>query len=144
MNRSERGFSFLELVAVLSAAMVMTAITTPFANGVHNSYLLRKDAHYIVAQCQNARFQAVSSNMQHRLKKNGNTIELQRSTGAGAYSVVESYPLSTGVRVATPWSSDPVFSPRGTVSAPATIALANAGGARRVVSISIRGFVQEQ
>jgi hypothetical protein len=124
--------------------MVITVVTTPFASSVHNTYLLRKDAHYVVAQCQNARFQAVASNVQHRLQLNGNNIDLQRSAGAGNYSVVESYALSPGVTVVTPWGSDPVFSPRGTVSAPATITLGDSGGARRTVSISITGFAREQ
>src|SRR5688572_26222181 len=115
MNDGMRGYSLIELLVSTSIALLLSAVSFPSVTSSLETYRLRNDARKIVAQCQNARFRAISSNMSHRLHLNGATLELQRRV-TGGYSTVESYPLASGIEVQTGWPSDPVFSPRGSVS----------------------------
>ena len=139
-----RDYSLVEFLVSMSAALVLTATSLPTVKTSLNTYYLRNDARRIVAQCQNAHFQAISNNVPYRLHVNGSSIEMQRFSG-GAYAAVGSFPLSPGTRIATPWSADPVFSPRGTVNPAVSITLANNLVARQnTVSVSILGVVTLQ
>ena len=137
-----RGFSLLELLVSMSAALILTATSLPMVKTSSDTYQLRNNAREIVAQCQNARFQAIAGNVSYRLHLNGRLIELQRFS-AGNYTTVSSFLLSPPTNVASAWSSDPVFSPRGTVT-PAVITLSNNSGRQYTISLSLLGLVTMQ
>src|ERR1035437_3161189 len=88
-----RGYSLVEFLVSISIALVLSATSLPTVTKTMNTYNLRNDARRLVAQCQNARFQAISSNVSYRLHVNGTSVELQKLS-AGAYTTVGSFPLS--------------------------------------------------
>ena len=144
MSEKMRGYSLVEFLVSMSTALVLTATSLPSVTKTLNTYSLRNDARRLVAQCQNARFQAISSNVPYRLHVNGTSVELQKLSG-GAYTAVGSFPLSPSTRIASTWSSDPVFSPRGTANPAVSITLANNLIAQQnTVSVSVLGVVTLQ
>ena len=136
-----KGFSLVELMVAISVALILTATSLPAVKSSSDTYRLRNTAREVAAQCQNARFQAISSNTSHRLHLNGGWVELQKLT-AGNYVTISSIHLSS-TTVANPWSTDPVFSPRGTVT-PVSITLSNNGGRQLTISLSLVGLVTIQ
>ena len=142
MNRSEQGVSLVELLINTAILMVLSAISFPLTSTSMGIYRLRNDSHQIAAQFQNARFMAISSNVQHRLHWAGSTLQVQKLT-AGSYVTVDSYELTNGLRVASGWTTDPVINPRGLVTPAASVTLAN-GSKTRTVSVSVIGLVTEQ
>lgn len=142
MKRSERGASMMELLINSAILMVLSAISMPLTSASLNSYRLRNDSHQIAAQFQNARFLAISSNLQHRLRWNGSTLEVQKLSG-GNYITVDTYTLTNGLRVSSSWTMDPVINPRGLVTPAVSVTLAN-GSKTRTVSVSVIGLVTEQ
>ncbi|MBI4464350.1 MAG: prepilin-type N-terminal cleavage/methylation domain-containing protein [Acidobacteria bacterium] len=140
MSNRTKGYSLVELLASTAVVMVLSAMSFPMANSGVGRYRLYSDADRLAAQFQNARFRAISTNFSHRVHINGNSIELQRLEG-GVATVVESFPLRPGIQIADAWASDPVFSPRGTVSPSVGIVLEDQTGTRRTLSISVLGRV---
>ena len=134
------GFSLLELLVSMCTALILTSWSMPMVTTSLNTYNLRNNARQIVAQCQNARFQAVAGNTSFRLHVNGSSMELQKFSG-GSYTLISSFPLSAGISIASAWTADPVFSPRGTVTPAASITLSNNGGKLSTVSVSVLGRV---
>lgn len=137
-----KGYSLVELLASTAVAMVLSAASFPLASTSLDRYRLYGDGDRLAAQCQHARLLAISTNFSHRLHINGDAIELQRLQG-GVYTVVESFPLHPGISKAAVWVSDPIFSPRGTVSPTAAITLQSQNGMRRTITISVLGRVGE-
>ena len=134
-----RGFSLLELLVSMSAALILTTTSMPMVLTSSDTYKLRNSAREIAAQCQNARFQAIADNVSYRLHLNGRSIELQKFS-AGSYTTTSSFSLSGAVNVDSAWGSDPVFSPHGTVT-PVSITLSNHSGRQVTVSMSLLGLV---
>jgi len=120
----------------------MSAVTMPKATSMIGTMSLRNDAQQVAALCQRARFLSVSNKSSYRLHWTGAKLEVQQLV-AGAYTAVDSYTLSKPVSVATTWSADPVYSPRGVVT-PATLVLTHSSGLRRTITVSITGLVQQQ
>ena len=143
MGSRTKGYSLVELLASMTVVLVLSAMSFPLANSNLSRYRLYGDADRLAAQFQNARFQAISTNFSHRMHINGNRIELQRLTG-GVFTVVESFPLRPDTQITSSWASDPVFSPRGTVSPSASITLGSPNGFQRTLSVSVLGRVSEQ
>lgn len=144
MRNGSRGYSLVEMLVGMSMAMLLTAFSFPGVQTSLGAYTVRSDARRVVAQIQKARFKAVSDNKPYRLHLNGDYIELQRSSGS-TYTTVESFPISEGNSIITPWAADPVFSARGTVSPAASLTLANTiTGKQNVVTISVLGVVTLQ
>jgi Tfp pilus assembly protein FimT len=139
---SERGATLVEALINAAILMVLSALSMPMASTSLSSYRLRSDSHQVAAQFQNARFMAISSNVQHRLRWNGSTLEVQKLS-AGNYVTVDRHTLANGLRVASSWTTDPVINPRGLVTPAVSVTLA-AGGKTRTVSVSVIGLVTEQ
>ena len=138
-----RGFTLIEFLANLSVVMTLSAISFPMVATSLDTYRLRHDTRQLAAQCQNARFLAIASNVSHRVHWSGSRVEIQRRT-AGGYTTLEHFFFSPGITVVSAWDADPVFTPRGTVSPSAAITLENQHATRRTVSISVIGRVTEQ
>lgn len=132
----------LELVINTAILLVLSAISLPLTSTSLRTYRLRNDSHQIAAQFQNARFMAISSNVQHRLHWDGPTLQVQKLS-AGSYVTVDSYALTNGLHVSSAWTTDPVINPRGLVTPAASVTLAN-GSKTRTVSVSVIGLVTEQ
>lgn len=143
MGNRTKGYSIVELLASMAVVMVLSAMSFPMASSSLERYQLYGDADRLAAQLQNVRFQAISTNYSHRLHINEDNVEVQRLEG-GVFATVESFPLRPGVEIAKTWASDPVFSPRGTVSPSGAITLETRNGLQRTISISVLGRVSEQ
>ncbi|MBI4460681.1 MAG: hypothetical protein HY648_11560 [Acidobacteria bacterium] len=143
MRERQKGFSVVELMVSTAMVLVLSVVSLPMANTGVERYRLYNDAQRLAAECQRARFLAISTNFSHRLHINGDSVELQKRVN-GAYTVVDSFGLSTGVSLASAWAADPIFSPRGTVSTAADVTLASRDGLQRTVRISVLGRVTQQ
>ena len=143
MGNRAKGYSLVELLASMTVVMVLSAMSFPMANSGVDRYRLYGDADRLAAQLQNVRFLAISTNYSHRLHINDDNVEVQRLEG-GVFTTLESFPLRPGVEIAETWASDPVFSPRGTVSPSGAITLETRNGLQRTISISVLGRVSEQ
>ncbi len=142
-RRNERGFSYLELLGAMMFVVVLSAATLPVATSSMERARLQNDARQVATACRAARMLAVSSNMTHRVRITGNTVEVARRSGSD-YLVVSVHSFAAGTTVSANWSADPLFSPRGTVSSPGSAVLSNRRGELRTVSVSVVGDVQEQ
>ncbi|MBI4442039.1 MAG: prepilin-type N-terminal cleavage/methylation domain-containing protein [Acidobacteria bacterium] len=143
MGNRAKGYSLIELLASTTIVMVLSAMSFPMANSSLDRYRLYGDADRLANQLQNVRFLAISTNYSHRLHINDDSVEVQRLEG-GVFMTVESFQLRPGVEFAATWASDPVFSPRGTVSPSGAITLETRHGLQRIISISVLGRVSEQ
>jgi len=104
-----RGFSLVELLASMSIILTLSAVSFPTVSTSVETNRLFADARRLRAQCQNARFLAISKNVSHRVHLNGTAVEIQRLTANG-YSTIDSFQLSQGNRIRAPERSRP-FSP---------------------------------
>ena len=143
MRHPMRGYSLVELLASMSIIMTLSAVSFPTVNTSVETNRLNADARRLRAQCQNARFLAISKNVSHRVHLNGAAVEIQRRNGT-EYTTIDSFQLSQGNRIQAVWANDPVFSPRGTVSPGGSVTLESPRGMRRTISISVLGRVTEQ
>ncbi len=81
-KRSERGFTVIELLAVIAIMMVVTAIATPSFYYWLPKYRLSAGARQIAADLQLARMKAISQNTSYRLSFTAaNIYEMQKDDG---------------------------------------------------------------
>ncbi len=84
---SERGFTVIELLAVIAIMMVVTAIATPSFYYWLPKYRISAGARQIAADLQLARMKAISQNTSYRLRfTDNNTYEMQKNDG-GTWAV---------------------------------------------------------
>ncbi len=84
-QRSERGFTVVELLTVIAIMMVITAIATPSFYYWLPKYRLSAGARQIAADLQLARMKAISQNTSYRLSfTDDDTYEMQKNDGAWA------------------------------------------------------------
>jgi len=118
-KRSERGFTVIELLAVIAIMMVVTAIATPTFYYWLPTYRLSAGARQIAADLQLARMKAISQNTSYRLRfTDNNTYEMQKNDGGFAVAPGHgSVKLPEGITVTngTPFNTSE-FLPRGTAN----------------------------
>ena len=116
-QRSERGFTVVELITVVGIMMVITAIATPTFYYWLPTYRLSAGARQISADLQLARMKAISQNTSYRLRfTDNNTYEMQKNDGGWAVAPGHgSVDLPEGITVTngTPFNTSE-FQSRGT------------------------------
>jgi len=84
-NRSEGGFTVIELLAVIAIMLVITAIAIPSFYLWLPTYRLSAGARQIAADLQLARMKAISQNTSYRLRFTAeDTYEMQKNDGVWA------------------------------------------------------------
>ena len=118
-QRSERGFTVVELITVVGIMMVITAIATPTFYYWLPTYRLSAGARQISADLQLARMKAISQNTSYRLRfTDNNTYEIQKNDGGWAVAPGHgSVDLPEGITVTngTPFNTSE-FQSRGTAN----------------------------
>ena len=134
-KRSERGFTVIELLAVIAIMMVVTAIATPTFYYWLPKYRLSASARQISADLQLARMKAISQNTKYRLRFiDNNTYQIWKDDGGWAQAPnTGDFDLPDGITVTngTPFNTSE-FQSRGTANATGTITVTNGDDTRAV------------
>ena len=138
-KRSERGFTVVELLAVIAIMMVVTAIATPTFYYWLPRYRLSASARQISADLQLARMKAISQNTTYRLNilAGGSTYQLEKDAGF----TLESGPFTLPDGITATLGPTSVFQSRGTASATDTITVTNGDNETRAVCVRTVGRV---
>jgi type II secretion system protein H len=123
-QRSERGFTVVELLTVIAIMMVVTAIATPSFYYWLPKYRLSAGARQIAADLQLARMKAISQNTSYWLRFINETQYQFEKVAGTAESGPFTLPDQVEVTNATPFNTS-VFQSRGTASGAQTITLTN-------------------
>ncbi len=143
-TRSDQGFTIMELVVVMTLALIIMGIALPNLLSWLPTYRLSAGARQVASDLQLARMKAISQNAKFRLIFNGNvypaaTYTFEKDNGGtwGTESGPFGLPDDITVKDVTATS---VFQPRGTVNVISLITLQN-GTDIKQVQISIVGRV---
>lgn len=139
---SERGFTVIELLAVIAIMLVIMAIAMPTFYYWLPTYRLSAGARQIAADMQLARMKAISQNTTYRLNFiSGTQYQLEKDAGF----TLESGPftLPDGI-TASPTGPSSVFQSRGTASATDDITLTNGDGKTQHICVRTVGRVNLQ
>jgi prepilin-type N-terminal cleavage/methylation domain-containing protein len=144
----QKGFSIIELMIVIGTSAVLLSLTALGYLSVAPTYRLKGAISRVRGDLYAAKIKSVKDNRQYKVVFNTGGYQIQRGTSsAGTFSLdtVETsrtfseYP---GIRVKTAATTDPVFSPRGTVT-PVTITLENTKGSEKAITLSVAGRIKE-
>ena len=152
--RSNRGFTLVELIVVITVASVVMTMTWGSLPKLMAHYRLDGAARKLMADAQKARFRAIAERKCFQMKFDNpvpvGSYEVRTDAGAigncvtAAYGSVDSArrvdPTGNGLTVAS--TANPIFDTRGTVNTISTITLTNAYGATRQVRIEATGRIR--
>jgi len=148
-RRSERGFTVIELLAVISIMMVVTAIATPSFYYWLPKYRLSAGARQIAADLQLARMKAISQNTSYRLRfTDDETYQIWKEDGVWAQAPnTGDFELPDGITVSDPtvfFFDTSEFQSRGTANTGvgnSEIEITNTDGATQAVCMETVGRV---
>jgi prepilin-type N-terminal cleavage/methylation domain-containing protein len=131
-----RGFSVIELLAVLAIVGLLTGIALPAWNRFLPSYYLSSSARLVHSELQGLRVRSAAENVSFRLAyaAGATSIEIERDGKTLARK-----PLPKGVSIMQ--AGTIAFSPRGTAS-PNRVRLSGGDGSCRQVVVSATGRVR--
>lgn len=150
----QRGFTLIEMMIVIAVMGVLAVMSYFGANALLPGYRLNGAIRMVRGDLYNAKMLAAKTNRQYRVVFTANGYQLQRSTSSSSFTLdigasdggVElsrDFSDYTDVTVKTSATSDPTFSPRGTMSGVGvTITLQHAGGNEKTITISITGKIK--
>ncbi len=148
-TRSDQGFTIMELVVVMTLALIIMGIALPNLLSWLPTYRLSAGARQVASDLQLARMKAISQNAKFRLdfgalpstsyefqkdENNNGVFEPPGETESGPFGLPDGITV-TGVTATS------VFQPRGTVNAISLITLQNVNSLTKQVQISIVGRV---
>jgi prepilin-type N-terminal cleavage/methylation domain-containing protein len=137
---SQTGFSLVELLIVLCAGCILTAIAVPGLTGMWSNYNTVFAAQEICSQLHFAKVRAISSNEALRLTfPNANTYKIDLSDGT---TLRGPYALPTGASLNTTDTDNPVTFPGDYVTfrTNGTLPASGNGSAGRIKLISRNGL----
>jgi len=120
-----RGFSLIELLAVIGILGIMMAFSLPSFTHTQAVRALDNEAGTILMALQTAKWQAASTRMNHRLQfvssGGGWTYRVERETASGTWTILhgtasKEISSSFGVTITLPSSLTVVFQPTGLIS----------------------------
>jgi type IV fimbrial biogenesis protein FimT len=139
-RKSVSGFTLIEMMIVIAIIAILTAIAAPNFSNYMIQRRLNGAARQVMSDLMWARMQAVSKNNNFKITFSGNSYTIENvATGETTPTKdirTDYYDVSF-----SDISNNPIFSPRGTASALATITLTNAGGSKSVC-VAITGRVK--
>ncbi len=154
-QRRTLGFSLIEMVLVVSIALLMAVIAIPLLNNIMNAYRLRSAVSAVTGFIQSARYQAISSGYGYRvaLNKAASTVQIQSDpNNIGTYTNLCvpaapacPIPLSgSGILVVLGADTTLQFRPSGIVTATAgtTTLTLTYGGKTETITVSSYGNVK--
>ena len=146
-TRSDQGFTIMELVVVMTLALIIMGIALPNLLSWLPTYRLSAGARQVASDLQLARMKAISQNAKFRLIFNGNvypaaTYSFEKDNGGTWGTESGPFGLPNDITV-TGVTATSVFQPRGTVApgTAGTITLENSNSLNKTVDVSIVGRV---
>jgi len=141
----EQGFTLVEIIIVIAIFGILATMSYLGLQSILPGYRLNGAINAVRGDLNNAKMLAAKRNRQYRVVFSTNSYELQRgdaSSGSTVWTADLQRDFSdySGVTVDTGATSNPVFSPRGTVSN-VTITLQNADDTK-TITISVAGRIR--
>ena len=140
-QRSQRGFSFVELVVALVFAAILGLMAAPNVGALFAKYQLMSASNQLGFDVARARMQAVGRNCFARIKmQNATQYARETSTDGNTWSNRVTTNLPKGV-TAAPTSGEVRFDRRGFATVNNSIALSNTAQQAKTVRTSLVGQV---
>ncbi len=139
-TRSEQGFTIMELVVVMTLALIIMGVALPNLLSWLPTYRLSAGARQVASDLQLARMKAISQNAKFRLIFSGATYTFEKDNGGTWGTESGPFGLPDGITV-TGVTAISEFQPRGTVNVISLITLQNVNSLTKQVQISIVGRV---
>lgn len=154
-NRSDKGFTVLEMVFVVVIVLIMTTMAVPLITNVIATYRMRSAVASVTGIIQATRFQAISASAPYQIVFTKATSTFQIQSAPDSVSPYTNYcvPAATSCPVPLSNSGVPVtlgadttlqFRPSGIVSAPvgSTTLTLTYGGKTETISVTSYGNIK--
>jgi prepilin-type N-terminal cleavage/methylation domain-containing protein len=142
MKKSCRGYSFFELVLAVAVLAVVAVLAMPSLSRSKEIYTLVAAANEIQSQLQSARIQAISRNLDHRLRVISSTAYvIERRVGL-SWVVTQNFQMPKGLSIAA--ASTAEFHSRGNASPVTTLTITSPRSDTRQVAVEASGYIHGQ
>jgi prepilin-type N-terminal cleavage/methylation domain-containing protein len=145
--KRQQGFTLIELLIVIAVMGVLAVMSYFGAKALLPGYRLNGAIRMVRGDLHNAKMLAAKRSRQYRVVFTANGYQVQRSTSSSGFTL-EGVELSRDfsdykdVTVKTTATSDPTFTPRGTITGGASlITLQHAGGSEKTITVTIIGRI---
>ena len=139
-THSSSGFTLMELLVVISIAMILMGIAVPSFLSWLPTLRLSSAARQVATDLQLARMKAISQNTSFQVSFASTTYVLQKCSPSCASPTNDTGNIVLPAGITVSASTTPQFLPRGTANASATITVSN-GGAQKLVCVKTVGRV---
>jgi prepilin-type N-terminal cleavage/methylation domain-containing protein len=135
-----KGFTLIELMAMLGVAAILMAVAIPNFMSTLPGLRLNDAARQIATDLQQIRMKAIAQNLPYQITFSSTTYVLQKCSGS---CTNESGNIVVPQGITITATAAPQFQPRGTVASAATIRLSN-GSSNKWVCVRTVGRVNIQ
>jgi prepilin peptidase dependent protein A len=144
MALTQRGFSLLELLTVMTLIAILAGIGVLNHHALRARLNLRTAARQIVMDLKVARMRAVATNSNHRIRFRNADYQRQRKKGDQYADDGPAVPLPTGIAITDCTANDDAisFRPRGNASSFGAITIGNQRGDVRRIVVDIAGQIR--
>jgi|SRR5688572_7999516 len=139
IKKDSRGFTLLELMVVMALMLGTTMVALPKLSRTNQVYQLSAASSTIRARLSFARIQAISRNMDYRVRVVTSTSYVIERRPSGSWETVETFTMPSGFSVSANGSAE--FRPRGTASSSATFTVTNPTAETRSVAVAASGYI---
>ena len=142
MKKSCRGYTIFELLVAGAVLAVVAILVMPSLLRSQEIYRLVAASNQIQSQLHSARVQAISRNLDHRLRVvNSTAYVIERRVGL-SWVVTQTFQVAQGLSIAA--GSTAEFHSRGNASPVATFTITNPRSQTRQVAVEASGYIHGQ
>src|SRR5262245_1660246 len=142
MKNSCRGFTIFESVLAFTVIGVVAILAMPSLSRTQEIYRLVAASNEIQSQLHSARIQAISRNLDHRLRVVSSTAYvIERRVGL-SWVVTQSFQMAKGLSIAA--GSTAEFHSRGNATPVTTITITSPRSDTRQVAVEASGYIHAQ
>jgi type IV fimbrial biogenesis protein FimU len=138
----QRGFSLIELTFAVLIILTIAMLTLPNLSRMQHLYRLAAASNDIQARLHYARIQAISKNIDHRMRVTGPTTYVLESRNGGSWVVDRIFSMANGFSISATGSAE--FHSRGNASPVATFTVMNPRTELRQVAVDTSGYIHAQ
>ena len=137
-----RGYTLFELMLVLVMASGALLVALPTLGRSQQVYELTAASNGLRSRLSYARIQAISQNMDHRIRVVNSTSYVLERRPSIDWVVAQTYPMASGFSVSASGTAE--FHPRGTANPAATFTVTNGNMETRQIVVSASGYINAQ